>query len=102
MATTTTKENVTVGFGAIELTGTLHHDDENRSLVLLGDEGPEHISVNLQAYGITPAPGNVFIKDWSEHQGLTAGLVKVGLVRPVRGLTIGPFASAAYEVQVTL
>ncbi|MFJ5725491.1 hypothetical protein [Streptomyces sp. NPDC093149] len=92
-STVTKKHSVTVSFGSIELIGTLHHDDESRSLVLETDEGPEHISVNLQSCGITPEPGNVFIKDWSEH---------AGLVQPLRELTVGPFGSTAYEVEVTL
>ncbi|MFF3127043.1 hypothetical protein ACFVRD_33130 [Streptomyces sp. NPDC057908] len=99
---TTMKHSVTVGFGSIELTGSLHHDDENRSLVLETDEGPEHISVNLKSYGITPEPGNVFTKDWSEHAGLTARLEQAGLVKLVHELTVGPFGSTACEVEVTL
>ncbi|MGI8307046.1 hypothetical protein [Saccharopolyspora hattusasensis] len=97
-----TKENVTVDFGGIELAGSLCHDDANRSLLLETDEGPERISVNLDAYGLTPEPGNVFIKDWSEHAGLTARLAAAGLVRPVYALAVGRFASTVYEVEVTL
>ncbi|MEV0445757.1 hypothetical protein AB0I84_20910 [Streptomyces spectabilis] len=97
------KRGVTVGFGRIELTGALVHDDENRVLELEDAEGPaEPISISLQAYGLTPEPGHVFIKDWSEHSGLTARLAQAGLVTPVRALTVGPFRSTAYEVQVTL
>ncbi|MFD9604698.1 hypothetical protein [Streptomyces sp. NPDC059970] len=101
-STITKKHSVTVGFGSIELTGSLHHDDENRSLVLETDEGPEYISVNLKSCGITPEPGNVFIKNWSEHAGLTARLEQAGLVQPLHELTAGPFGSTAYEVKVTL
>lgn len=100
--TSTTKDDVTVDFGAIELSGSLHHDDEQRSLYLMTDEGPERVSTNLLAYSLTPEPGHVFIKDWSEHEGLTAHLVEQGLVKPVHEVTVGPFGSRALEVEVTL
>ncbi|MFE4332520.1 hypothetical protein ACFRQM_24775 [Streptomyces sp. NPDC056831] len=66
------------------------------------DEGPEYISVNLKSCGITPELGNVFIKDWSEHAGLTARLEQAGLVQPLHELTVGSFGSTAYEVEVML
>ncbi|WP_405824175.1 hypothetical protein OG705_29050 [Streptomyces sp. NBC_00838] len=100
---TTAKHDVTVDFGCVELTGSLVHDDEHRVLELENAEGPaESISISLRNYGLTPEPGNVFIKDWSEHSGLTARLAQAGLVKPVHTLTVGPYQSTAYEVQVTL
>jgi hypothetical protein len=102
-STTTVKHDVTVDFGGIKLTGSLVHDDECRLLELEVDEGPaEPISISLQGYGLTPMPGNVFIKDWSEHQGLAAQLVQTGLVKAVNEVAVGPFGSTAYEVEVTL
>lgn len=102
MSAITEKHNVTVDLGVITLTGTVSHDDVNRDLVLFDEEGPEVLSVNLEAYGLTPEPGNVFIKDWSEHSGLTKRLEEAGLVKAVHWVTVGPFASTAYEVEVTL
>ncbi|MFF1880176.1 hypothetical protein ACFVVC_01740 [Pseudarthrobacter sp. NPDC058196] len=96
------KQNVAVDFGVIELTGTVHHDDAQRTLVLLTDEGPERISVNLEAYGLVAVPGRVFIKDWSEHAGLAERLQEAGLVHILRSVTVGPFASTAHEAEVTL
>ena len=96
------KHSVVVDFGVIALTGTLHHDDARRALVLLTDEGPERISVNLEAYGLVAEPGRVFVKDWSEHVGLAERLQQAGLVRIVRSVAVGPFASTAHEVEVTL
>lgn len=101
-ARTTVKHGVAVDFGAIELTGSLHHDDAQRALTLLTDEGPERVSVNLEAYGLIPRPGRVFIKDWSEHTGLTARLAEAGLVEIIGSVVVGPFSSTAYEVEVTL
>lgn len=101
-STSTVKPDVTIDFGSIELVGSLHHDDQQRSLVLWTDEGPEKVSVSLASYGVTSEPGNVFIKDWSEHAGLTERLHKAGLVQPVHAIAVGPFSSTAYEVRVTL
>ncbi|MGW6605598.1 hypothetical protein [Streptomyces sp. NPDC055036] len=101
-STITKKSNVTVDFGFIELTGSLCHDDENRTLMLETDEGPERISVNLQSFGITPKPGNVFIEDWSKHAGLSARLEQAGFVTLVQMVLVGIFNSVAYEVEVTL
>lgn len=96
------KYGVTIEFSAIALNGSLHHDDERRTLTLMTDEGPERVSVNLEAYGLVPAPGRVFIKDWSEHSGLAESLQRAGLARLVRSVEVGPFASTAHEVEVTL
>ena len=105
MSAITTKDDVTIDFGTTELTeltGTLQHDNVNQTLVLLTDEGPERLSVNLLADGFISMPGNVFIKDWSEGEGLTARLEAAGLVKRVRQVIVGPFRSTAYEVEVTL
>ncbi|MCR1163172.1 hypothetical protein NEK97_17040 [Paenarthrobacter sp. UW852] len=96
------KHSVAVDFGVIELTGTLQHADAQRSLVLLTEEAPERISVNLEAYGLVAGQGRVFIKDWSEHAGLAERLQEAGLVHIMRSVTVGPFASTAHEVEVTL
>ena len=101
-AVPTSRHNVAVDFGVIKLAGTLHHDDAQRTLVLLTDEGPERISVNLEAYGLVAGPGRVFVKDWSEHAGLAERLQEAGLVRTVRSVAVGPFACTAHEVEVTL
>ena len=102
MTAITEKDGVTVDFGNIELSGSLRHDTEYQTLVLMTDEGPERLSVDLLSYGFIPAPRNVFIKDWSEHQGLTARLEAAGLVKRVRSVVVGLFLSTAHEVEVTL
>lgn len=61
----------------------------------------EVLSTNLGGYGLYPAEGNVFIKDYSEHKGLTDSLVEGGAVEVVRKVTFGPFNTNAYEVKVT-
>jgi hypothetical protein len=102
ITTSTGERIVVVDFGATELSGSLHHDDAHRVLELLHDEGVERISVDLGPYGHAPGPGRVFIKDWSEHRGLAERMRASGLVRIVRSVRVGPFASLAHEVEVTL
>lgn len=96
------KHGITIEFSAITLNGSLHHDDERRALMLMTEEGPERVSVNLEAYGLVPAPGHVYVKDWSEHSGLAESLQRARLARIVRSVEVGPFSSTAYEVEVTL
>ncbi|MFK0244520.1 hypothetical protein ACIQUM_07465 [Amycolatopsis azurea] len=95
------KSEVTARCGRRELTGELTHDNERRYLCLETDEGTERLSMSLEQFGLTPESGNVFIKNWSEHAGLTASLVSQGLVTIVHTLTVGQFRSTAYEVRVT-
>lgn len=81
--------------GEFALIGTYQEPDEDGYL-----DPPETLSVNLSGYGLRPSPGNVFIKDWSEHEGWTQKLVDAGLVEIVREVSVGPFSSRAYEVSL--
>lgn len=99
---TAVRDGVTLDFGHIELTGSLVHDPGRELLELITDEGPERLATNLRGYGLVPAPGNVFVKDWSEHAGLTDSLVAQGLAKKVRQVAVGPFDSTAYEVELTI
>lgn len=82
------------------LTGS-YVDGTPALLIEDNDEGCpiiETLSVNLSGYGLHPAPGNVFIKDYSEHEGLTGNLVANGIVRVVREVPIG--MGSGYEVEL--
>jgi hypothetical protein len=104
MVTTTITEqaDVSIEFNGLELNGTLQHDIGHTCLTLFTDEGPERLSTSLQSYGYLPTLDNVYIKDYSEHSGLTAALVAAGLVRKVGAVDVGPFASTVHEVEVTI
>lgn len=98
---TTIKEDVTVSFSAITMTGDIRHSSEQHAMILEEPFEPvEIITTNLTAYGLEPQEDTVFIKDWSEHDGLTASLVEAGVVEIVREVTVGAFNSRAYEVRV--
>lgn len=49
----------------------------------------EVLSVNLGGYGLTPEPNHVFVKDYSEHEGLTDALVASRAVKVVEPVQIG-------------
>lgn len=108
MATTeipvTVARDTAVTFSSLVINGDVIYFKEQNALVLIDDEtgGPERLSVNLNAYGLTPRPGHVFIKDWSEGAGLAASLAEAGVVEIVGSQDVGPFASTAYEVRVVL
>lgn len=64
----------------------------------IDDIDQQTLSVNLAAYKMFPAPGNVFLADFSEHEGLTKNLVKAGVVEIVRPVRIG--MGSGYEVKL--
>lgn len=98
----TVAENASVDFSSTTLSGDVLFLGEQHALLLTDKETglPERLSVNLEAYGLTPRPGHVFIKDWSESTGVTASLVNSGLVEIVDVHRVGPFDTTAYEVKV--
>lgn len=82
------------------LAGDLAYDPASSELVLIHDDGEHHVlSTVLLAYGYMPFFGETFIKDWTEHSGLTDTLVMAGVVTVVERLTVGPFNSTAYRVR---
>lgn len=103
------KEDVTLNYGSLAITGELHWVDYNSTnatgpqLVHLdSEEGdcPQSLHVNLDAYGLIPEPGHVFIKNYSEGIGITEQLVELGLVEKVRQVYFGPFDANAWEVRI--
>lgn len=90
----------TIEFPTIELEGIIVYYEDQHALVLNTDEGPARLSTNLEVYGIEPGSGEATIKDYSEHEGLTDNLVKLGLVEIIKHVTFGPFNSRGYLVKV--
>lgn len=96
------KKNVQVStrnydYGVVDLFVT-RYVDGTLALAISEEYGPEVISTNLSGYGMKPAKNSVFIKDYSEHDGLTASLVAAGVVEPLREVAIG--YGRGYEVQL--
>lgn len=99
--TITVAEDATVKSANITMHGDVVYLSEQNALMLLDKEGDRaRLSVNLEAYGLTPEPGHVFIKDWSEGEGVAESLSESGLVQLTKKYVVGPFATIAYEARV--
>lgn len=63
------------------------------------DEGPETLTTNMAGYGFQPA---LYIKNWSEHEGLAKTLAKAGVVKIVKTIPVpfNPFDLTVTEVEV--
>lgn len=95
--------DVEIDFGVFSLTGDVRYDEEQSALILADRERgfPEHLSVSLLAYGgLIPEPGCVFVKDWSEHEGLAHQLVAAGLGEISDEVRVGPFRMRAYQLKI--
>src|SRR5258708_6588209 len=62
--------------------------------------GSQIVSVNLAAYGLVPPAGHVYIKDWSENEGLVDVLVDADVVIVIQKIEVGQFRSRAFLVKV--
>lgn len=100
----TVSTNASVDFSAVRISGEVLYFTEQDALVLMDEVTGcrERLSVNLEAYGLKPKPGHVFIKDWSEHRGLADSLRDSGLVEITETYAVGQFASTAYEARVVV
>lgn len=99
----TLKEQAEIKLPHLTLTGRVEYDAGQQALTITdratGEE--EVLSVNLTDYDYIAFPGEVFVKDWSEHQGLPAALEQAGIATVKAPITVGPFASTAYRMQLT-
>ncbi len=95
-------EAVTLGLGEIELEGDLYHDAAQSALCLADPETGEDevLTVSLLADGYVALPGEVFVRDYSEHSGLPAALVAAGVCEEVERLGVGPFGSRVVRMRV--
>lgn len=92
---------ITLYFGEkVRYVGRVTYGGANGLLYFVADEDNEVLSVNLEAYGLTTPPGHAWIKDWSEHSGVTSQLINVQAVTHKQTALVGPFDSPAHLVQV--
>ena len=92
---------ISLQFGEeVRLGGYVAYDQPRNLLYFITDEGSEVLNVNLEAYGLVTPPGYVWIKDWSEHTGVTVQLISLGAVLYEESALVGPFRSAAHLVRV--
>lgn len=107
---------ITVMGGSTQLTGTLTYTAATRELHIEPTSGmygtepldesdlygpPECLSINVgPGYGITAEPGQVCVKDWSEHAGLAQSLIDAGVATAYATASVGPFDSRVYVLDM--
>ena len=103
MTWTTLREHVELLLEHVTLTGAVEHDPSHNGLTITcPDTGnSEVLTIDLTSYGNVAFPGEVFVKDWSEHQGLAAALEQAGIGTISTAIIVGPFASTAYRMRLT-
>ena len=82
---------ITLKYGH-KLTGHLRmmkYQDGSPALMMLCDDGREVLSVNLAGYGLKAPDGHIFVKDYSDHEGLADELVQLGIGEKVGPVRIG-------------
>ncbi|SBN95767.1 Hypothetical protein PFR_JS9-2_1483 [Propionibacterium freudenreichii] len=102
MPWTTIRDHITLPLRHVTMTGALVCNPAHAALILVdrGTGEDEVLTVDLTAYGHVALPGEVFVKDWSEHSGLAATLEAAGIAREVQTLRVGPFRSTAYRMEL--
>lgn len=92
---------ISLRFGeSVYLTGRVAHDKTNALLYFVTDEDAEVLSIDLHAYGLGTPQDHVWIKDWSEHAGVTNQLANLGVVQHKATAHVGPFESPANMVKI--
>lgn len=93
--------SITFQDGDFTLEGTLVYEPATDSLVVHSAyEAPEVLTVSLLEYGFMTDPGEVFVKDWSEHSGLAQALIDAGYAQLVDNHFVGPFRSRAVRLRI--
>lgn len=101
MTWTTLEDGVTLAFNEIELTGCIEHDPAQHALEMLFPDGDsEMLTVDLLASGYVAFPGEVFVRDYSEHSGLPGALIAAGVCELLEELSVGPFGSRVVRMRV--
>lgn len=95
-------EAVTLQLAEIELEGDLYYDVSQHALLLVDPEDGEEeiLTVNLLTYGYTAMPGEVLVRDYSEHSGLPSALVVAGVAEQVEEIKVGPFDAHVQRMRV--
>jgi hypothetical protein len=89
--------------GLVEFVGTVLHDPATGLLILdtCDGEPEEYLSISLDAYGISRAADDeVFVKDWSEGEGVAQSLIEAGLAEIVGEHSVGSFSSRAVRLRI--
>lgn len=102
MTWTTIRDRVELALPNVTLSGVLSYNPAHASLIIADHETGEAevLCVDLTVYGYVAAPGEVFVKGWSEHSGLATALEVAGVARIVETVIVGPFDSPAHRMRL--
>ena len=87
-------------FGEYGTVNSATYSDGSPALVIEFEDGmSERLTTNMRDYGLPPA---LYVKNWSEHEGLAETLAKAGVVRIVKTIPVpfNPFDLTVTEVEV--
>ena len=62
--------------------------------------GPESLSVNLTGFALEAPDGHVYVRNYSEHEGLPEALMEAGVATKVAQVWFGPFGANAWLMEV--
>ncbi|RGE19072.1 hypothetical protein [Leucobacter sp. wl10] len=98
----TLRENAYLTFNDVVLEGRIEYDPSQHALAIVHpDTGEKEVlTVDLLASGFVARPGEVFVKDWSEHSGLAHTLARNGIAAFIEAVLVGPFQQPAYRMRV--
>lgn len=102
MTWTTIRSNALLSLTRLDRAGELRHDSRQHALVLVdpGTAEEEVLTVNLLSSGYVADPGEVVVKDGSEHDGLAAALVAGRVAKHVESLRVGPHGTTAPRLRI--
>lgn len=102
MTWTTIRENALLSLTSLDRAGEIRYDSRQHALVLIDPttEEEEVLTMNLLSSGYVAEPGEVFVKDWTEHSGLAAALVAARVATHVESLRVGPHGATAHRLRI--
>lgn len=102
MTWTTIRSNALLSLTSLDRVGEIRYDNRQHALVLVDPATAEEevLTVNLLSSGYVADPGEVFVKDWSEHSGLAAALVAARVAKHVESLRVGPHGATAHRLRI--
>lgn len=102
MTWTTIRSNALLSLTRLDRAGDIQYDGRQHALVLVDPTTVEEevLTVDLLSSGYVAEPGEVFVKDWSEHSGLAAALVAARVANHVESLRVGPHGATAHRLQI--
>lgn len=102
MTWTTVRENALLSLTDLDRAGEIRYHSRQHVLVLIDPTTAEEevLTMNLLSSGYVAEPGEVFVKDWTEHSGLAAALVAARVANHVESLRVGPHGGTAHRLQI--